>query len=138
MGKSKTTPFFHYSIVFLLVASAASANDHDDDDGEWRVYSEEANGDVYFFDASRIEETADTHRVWTRIQYKTSVMGASSYQSRLEIDCSERTEKTLQRTFFSDRRWETPAMSTDKKEKPKRPIAAGSAAERLLEILCEP
>ena len=65
-------------------------------------------------------------------------MAAASYESLLEIDCSERTERILQRTFFSDKNWEKPAMNTDMKEKPKRPIVEGSAEERLSEILCNP
>ena len=121
------------SMVFAFAPTLAPAAG----DGEWRVYSEETNGDVYFFDASRIKGTANLHRVWTRIRYKTSVMGASSYQSLLEVDCSERTQRILQRTFFSDGHWGEPAMSTDTREKPKRPIVENSAAARLSEILCE-
>ena len=76
-------------------------------------------------------------RVWSRVRYKTSVMGAASYQSLLEIDCSERTERILQNTFFSDKHWEKPAMNTDMTEKPKRPIPKGSATARLSGILCD-
>ena len=115
----------------FLLPSASAAGDSD-----WRVYSKEANGDVHFFDPSRVEETREAHRVWIRIQYKTSVMGASSYQSLMELDCSARTERILQRTFFSDDGWEKPAMNTDFREKPKRPIAEGSASARLSEIVC--
>ena len=105
-------------------------------EGEWRTYSQELNGDVYFFDASRVEGNSNLRRVWSRVRYKTSVMGAQSYQSLLEIDCSERTERILQNTFFSDKHWKDPAMNTDMTERPKRLIAAGSATERLSGILC--
>ena len=125
-------------LVIVSLASAVSAGGAAHaGDSEWRVYSEEANGDVHFFDTSRVETTSDLHTVWQRIQYKRSVMGAASYQGLLEIDCSGRTERTLQRTFFSDRQWENPAMSTDMKEKPKRQIREGSAADRLSKILCD-
>ena len=103
----------------------------------WTIYSEEQNGDVYFYDASRVEQAGDLHRVWTRIRYKTSVMGASSYQSLLAVDCAELTERTLQRTFFSDRQWENPAMSTDMKAKRKRRIVEGSATRRLSALICD-
>lgn len=133
MIRSKTTAYLICSVASaLLIASTSAASD-----GDWRVYSEEANGNVHFFDTSRMDKTGDVHTVWNRVRYKTSVMAASSYQSLLEIDCSERTERTLQRTFFSDKEWEKPAMSTDSKKKRKRPIAKGSASERLFEILCD-
>jgi len=133
MTKGKTAVFLGISLVSAFVATLAVAADGRD----WQIYSEETNGDVYFFDESRVVSTADLHKVWTRIRYKTSVMGASSYQSLMEVDCQKRTEKTLQRTFFSDREWESPAMSTDMKEKRKRSIREGSATHRLSKILCE-
>ena len=105
-------------------------------EGEWRSYSQELNGDVYFFDASRVEANSNLRRVWSRIRYKTSVMGAQSYQSLLEIDCAGRTERVLQNTFFSDKHWKEPAMNTDVTERPKHLIAAGSATERLAGLLC--
>lgn len=119
------------SVVFLAAAAPAS------DDRDWRTYSEEANGDIYFFDAARVTKTAGIRTVWTRIRYKTSVMGAATYQSLVDVDCTARTEKIVQRTFFSDRDWKRPAMNTDTSEKPARPIGAGSAAARLFAILCE-
>ena len=63
-------------------------------------------------------------------------MGASSYQGLLEINCSKRTERTLQRTFYSDRDWKVPAMNTDMKVKRKRSIRKNSATGRLSEIVC--
>ncbi|MEO9874344.1 MAG: surface-adhesin E family protein [Anderseniella sp.] len=134
MTRNKTTAFFIYSALTAIVASEASATG--DGEGEWRKYSRELNGDVYFFDSSRVKRIKNLHRVWSRVRYKTSVMGASSYQSLLEIDCSERTERILQNTFFSDKHWKNPAMNTDTTEKPKRQIPKGSAMERLSGILC--
>jgi hypothetical protein len=133
MKRSGTSWFSISFLAAYLATVVAPAADGD----EWRIYAEADNGDVYFFDPSRIKKNGDVHTVWTRIRYNTSVMGAQSYQSFLELDCANRTEKTLQRTFFSDRDWEKPAMSTDMNEKPKRPIAEGSAAERLSEALCQ-
>lgn len=101
------------------------------------MYSEQANGDLYFFDPLHVEETDAVRRVWSRIRYKTSLMGALSFQSLLEIDCANRTEKTLQSTFFSDRNWEQAAMATDTTETETRQIEAGSAMERLADIVCE-
>ena len=134
MSRNRIAPSLFYSLALVFLSGGHSAADN----GEWRIYSEASNGDVYFFDESRVNSTSGLHQVWMRIRYKTSVMGASSYQSLLEVDCAERTERTLQRTFFSDKNWEDPAMSTDSKAKPKRPIQVGSATERLSEILCAP
>ena len=101
------------------------------------MYAQESNGDVHFYDTSRVERIDTLRRVWNGVRYKTSVMGASSYLSLLEIDCAERTEQILQSTFFTDKHWKEPAMMTDTTEKPKRQIVVGSATERLTEILCD-
>ena len=132
MSKCKTK-LLSLSTAAALVATAALAAG----EGDWRVFSEEANGDVYFYDASRVQQTDAVHTIWQRIRYKNSVMAAASYESRLEIDCAAKTQRTLQRTFFTDKSWEEPAMSTDKKKKRKRRIKDGSAAEHLSEILCD-
>ena len=135
MTKYKTTAFLICSALATIVASEASATV--DGEGAWRSYSQELNGDIYFFDTSRVERIENLQRVWSRVRYKTSVMGAASYQSLLEIDCSERTERILQNTFFSDKHWEIPAMNTDMTEKPKRQIPEDSATARLSGILCD-
>ena len=125
--------------LICLVASAVTAGGFAAaKDEAWQKYSEQANGDVYFYDTSRLKSTSDVHTVWMRIRYKRNVMAAASYQSLLEVDCSERTERTLQRTFFTDRHWEQPAMKTDMKPKKKRVIRKNSANERLADILCAP
>lgn len=134
MTKSTTTAFLISSALSLMMASTASATSGDD--GAWRPYSREPNGDVHFFDPSRVDTSAKLHRVWNRIRYKTSVMGASSYQSRVEIDCAGRTQRILQNTFFADKHWTTPSMNTDMFAKPKRPIVKGSAADRLSGLVC--
>ena len=113
-------------------SSAAGAGSAD-----WQQFAEEPNGDVYFYDPTRVEGSDTVRRVWIGIRYKTSVMGASSFRSLSEIDCSEMTGKILQSTFFSDRQWTRPAMKTDMNDKPKTKIAAGSARARLAEILCD-
>ncbi len=135
MTRNKTAAFLIYFALTAFMASEASATG--DEEGEWRMYSRELNGDVYFFDTSRVKRVENLHRVWSRVRYKTSVMGASSYQGLLEIDCYERTQRILQNTFFSDKHWKNPAMNTDMTEKPKRPIPKGSATKRLSEILCD-
>ncbi|MEM7745780.1 MAG: surface-adhesin E family protein [Pseudomonadota bacterium] len=129
-NRSARSAVFSVLLAFLIVGASVAQ------DTRWQIYSEEANGDVYFFDASQLNPKSRLHGVWTRTQYKTSVMGASSYQSFVELDCADRTVRTLQRTFFSDKHWEKPAMSTDMTAKPKRAIRKGSATERLYDILC--
>lgn len=134
MTRKTKRPILLYSIAFALLTNTVTSAD----ENAWRIYSEAANGDVHFFNPSRVESHSALHTVWTRIRYKRNVMAAASYQSLLEIDCSNGTEQTLQRTFFTDRDWEIPAMMTDMKPKRKRPIRKGSAAERLSTILCAP
>lgn len=116
--------------IFLLTFSNNSVAD-------WVEYSTRANGDVYFFDDSRVQKSADQIKVWNRIRYKTSIMGASSYQSLMKIDCSDQAETTLQSTFYSDKDWSTPAMATNMKEKPKKNINKNSATKQLAELLCK-
>ena len=104
---------------------------------EWIEYSTGANGDVFYFDDARVHRDGNVVNVWSRIRYKTSVMGASSFQSQMDIDCSESSETTLQSTFFSDRNWTTPAMATNTRKKPKVYFDENSATHRLAEILCQ-
>ncbi len=115
--------------IFLLTFSNNSI-------AEWVEYSTRANGDVYFFDNTRVQMSANQVKVWNRIRYKTSIMGASSYQSLLKIECSNQAETTLQSTFYSDKDWSKPAMATNMQEKPKKHINKNSATKRLAELLC--
>ncbi len=117
------------ALIFLLTFSSNSM-------AEWVEYSARANGDVFFFDNARVQKNGSQISVWNRTRYKTSVMGASSHQSLLKIDCSEHSETTLQSTFYSDKNWTTPAMATNTKAKPKKSISANSATEQLANILC--
>ena len=116
------------SILLLSFSCAAMA--------EWVEYSTRPNGDVHYFDDARVQKDGNLVRVWNRIRYKTSVMGASSYQSLLKLDCADNSETTLQSTFYSDKNWTNPAMATDMNEKPKMPISMNSATDRLASILC--
>ena len=103
----------------------------------WIEYSTQPNGDVFFFDDARVEKNGNHIRVWNRVRYKTSLMGAASYQSFLRIDCSQFSQITLQSTFFSDKDWAVPAMATNTKPKPQKPIVANSALARLANIVCK-
>lgn len=129
-------------VAKLLIALAAStitisyAWSARAEQNKWIEYSERANGDLHFFDRSRVEEIDHTRRVWSGIRYKTSLMGAFSFLRLVEIDCSNRTEKTLQSTFYSDKNWEKPAMRTDTSESQTRQIETGSSMERLADIVC--
>ncbi len=103
---------------------------------EWVAFSDRDNGDVHFFDTTRVTRDGGQLRVWSRVRFRTSLMGASSFQSLVEIDCSERSERTLQSTFFSDKNWTTPAMATNSGAKPKKAISGNSAMEVLANRLC--
>ncbi|MBL93948.1 MAG: hypothetical protein CMF70_01430 [Magnetovibrio sp.] len=118
------------SLLILLLTLSYNAK------AEWVEYSTRENGDIYFFDNARVQKDDNLLNVWNRIRYRSSVMGAWSYQSLMKIDCSKHTETTLQSTFYNDKNWSTPAMATDSKEKPKVYINADSPTERLTEILC--
>ena len=104
---------------------------------EWVEFATRTNGDVLFYDNARVQKDGDQVIVWNRVRYKTSVMGASSHESLLRIDCAERSEVTLQGTFYSDRDWTTPAMATNTKAKPKKSIKEKSATDQLADILCK-
>ena len=118
--------------LFLLLFLTVPCNTK----AEWLEYSTRANGDIYFFDNARVQKNGSLLNVWNRIRYKFSVMGASSYQSLIKIDCSEGTEITLQNTFSTDKHWTSPAMVTDVMEKPKAYIHADLPTGRLTDILC--
>jgi len=116
--------------TFLLTFSSNSI-------AEWIAYSTMDNGDVFFFDRARVQKNESHIRVWSRARYKTSIMGASGYQSLLRLDCSEKSETILQSTFYSDKDWSVPAMATNTNEKPKKPIKTDSPTEQLANILCK-
>jgi len=116
--------------IFLLAFSCNSI-------AGWVEYSTQANGDVFFFDDARIETNGDQINVWSRVRYKTSVMGAASYQSFLRLDCSKNSETELQSTFYSDGEWSKPAMATNTNAKPEKQIKPGSASLRLVNLLCK-
>jgi len=98
--------------IFLLTFSCSLM-------AEWIEYSTKSNGDVFFYDNSRIEKNGNQISVWTRVRYKTSVMAASSYQSLLKLDCA------------------TPAMATNTNVKPKKMVEPNSATGQLIDILCK-
>jgi len=117
-------------LMFLLTCSCNLM-------AEWVEFSTKANGDVYFFDDTRLERNGSQINVWTRIRYKTSVMAASSYQSNIRLDCTEKSETTLQSTFYTDKNWNTPAMATNFNAKPKKKVQTNSATWQLVAILCK-
>ncbi len=104
---------------------------------EWVEYSTRANGDVFYYDDMRVQKDGDLVNVWSRVRYKSSVMGASSYQSFISIDCSENSETTLQNTYYTDGDWTTPAMATDNEAKPKVYMDGNSVTQQLANILCQ-
>ena len=116
--------------IFLLTLSCSAA-------AEWIEYSTRSNGDIYFFDNSRIEKAGDELHVWTRIRYKTSVMAASSYQSLIKLDCTKNSETVLQDTFYTDKNWTKAAMKTNTNAKPEKNVSANSASALLVNILCK-
>ncbi len=118
-------------LPILLLAFSCNAM------AEWVEYSTRANGDIHYFDDARVHKDGNLVRVWNRVRYKTSVMGASSYQSLLKIDCAEHSETILQSTFYTDKNWTTPAMATDTMAKPRVHIKTDSATQHLVEILCK-
>ena len=127
------------AISIFFVASNVIAGDLADanvEDRKWIKYAEQANGDVIFYDQSRVKSLGTLRHVWNGVRYKTSVMGASSFLSLLEIDCRKRTEKILESTFFTDKNWEKAAMQKDMAAKKKTQITVGSATERLAEKVC--
>ena len=103
----------------------------------WIEFSTKPNGDVFFFDNTRVEKNGSQISVWVRIRYKTSIMAASSYQNHTKLDCSEHSETILQDTFYTDKDWTKPAMATNTNAKPKKTVQKNSATEQLISILCK-
>lgn len=120
----------HTIFLFLITFSSHSIAD-------WVEYSKRPNGNIHYFDDARVEKHGDQINVWSRVLYKTSLMGAFSYQSLLKIDCSDNFETTLQHTFYSDKHWTTPAMATNTRPKRKKSIKANSATQQLADLVCE-
>ena len=118
-----------FSIFLLTISSNVMA--------EWVEFSTRSNGDVFYYDNARLEKDGDHVSVWTRVRYKTSVMAASSYQSLLKLNCSENTEIILQDTFYTDKDWIKPAMSTNTNPKPEKTVQENSATWQLINILCK-
>ena len=125
------------SVSFALTAPSGNAFADGSGDRDWVMYAEAANGNLHFYDRASVETIDTVRRVWNGLQYKTSLMGAFSFLSLVDIDCAERTEKTLQSTFFTDKNWERPAMATDRAVKPETTIAAGSPTEALANTVCD-
>lgn len=117
-------------LIFLLTSSCNAM-------AEWVEYFTGKNGDIFYFDDARLQKSGNVVKVWNRVRYKTSVMGASSYESHMKVDCSEYSQTTLQSMFYVDENWSTPAMAPDTNEKSKVYITANSATERLANILCK-
>jgi len=117
-------------LIFVLTFSSGAM-------AEWIEYSVRSNGDVHFFDNTRVERDGKQISVWTRVRYKTSIMAAASYQNLLRLDCSENSETILQDTFYTDKDWTKPAMATNSNPKPKKSIKPNSATMLLVGILCK-
>ncbi|MEM9605145.1 MAG: surface-adhesin E family protein [Pseudomonadota bacterium] len=120
----------HALLIFLCVLSSNAR-------AEWIEFSTRSNGDVHFYNNSRVTRDGDEINVWTRVRYKRSVMAASSYQRHVQLQCSENTVRILQDTFFTDKDWTKPAMATNMHAKPKQAIQHNSATKALAELLCE-
>lgn len=135
MKGKKLAPLLIVSAALAVTNGSAKANSPRD--GDWVIYAEKANGDLHYYDPSRVEKVDTLRHVWDGVRYKTSVMGAFSFLSLVEIDCSERSQRILQSTFFTDDNWENAAMKTDTKAKPKTRIAVGSTIERLAQMVCD-
>ena len=103
---------------------------------DWVEYSVRPNGDVHFYDSARVERSDGRVGVWHRIRYMTSVMGASSFEEHLEIDCAGKSQVTSKTTFYSDKDWTRAAMATSMKAKPQKEIREGSAMAQLVDIVC--
>lgn len=116
--------------IILLCMFPLTAN------AEWVEYKTMENGDVYFFDNSRVNVEGAIVRVLNRTRYQTSLMGAESHESELKINCNDRTHAIVRNTFYNDKDWKTPAMAPDNIERPPAMIKPGSAIASLAHILC--
>ena len=123
-------------IIFIKFIIILSFNLNANANANWIIYFSKPNGDIYYYDDKRMEKKINFILVWNRIKYKTSVMGALSYQSLIKIDCEKYKETTLQNTFFIDKNWKNPAMSTNKMETSMIKITKNSHTMILKNKLC--
>lgn len=119
------------ALIVLFCTFPFSAN------ADWIEYKTLENGDVYFYDPSQVVMDGNALRVLNRIRYRTSVMGAKSFESEIKLDCAGRTHALMSSTFFNDGNWQTPAMASNTREQPAKEIEDGSVADALATILCK-
>ena len=104
---------------------------------DWIEFQAMPNGNIHFYSKESIKKKNNNiFEVTSRIRYKTSLMGAFSYQRTLRIDCLTFSETTLRNIFFRDKNWSKPTMKPDTTEKLKTAIIPASATEKLAIILC--
>ena len=103
---------------------------------KWIDYLKNSNGNIYYYDNERVKKKANFIKVWNRIKFKNSLMGASSYQSLIKINCTKYTKTILQKTFFTDNNWKNPAMITNIVKTSEIKISKSSHANILVKKLC--
>jgi len=121
-------------LVTVIAALAGAALQPAQEQRDWRGYGivQSVGASVISFDASRLERTGASVRVWTQYDQHYSGRNSVSVEERAELDCAARTLRGLERVERDSGQRERRRTLSE----PARPIAAGSNPAFLAERLC--
>ena len=115
-------------IMLFLFSTPVSA--------EWVNYLTDPNGNEYFYNATQIELTSDTIKVWERARHKVpllEVLGSS--ESHMHIGCERKYFQQFKISFYFDQNWKNQHGNTGN-DKKRRGFVPGSPMEYLANLLC--
>jgi len=113
---------------------------------DWKLFSR-SEGSSFFFDAEGVSSRSENlYRVWVKVEISEKDRSAwvqkggqkyldlSYIKSLMEIDCKDKTERSLSLELFSEQR----TLDSFKSEDPQwNPISPGSSWNNLHKAVCE-
>lgn len=123
-------------LVSVFAAVAGAALQPAGEQRDWRGYGvvESVGSSILSFDASRLERSGASVRVWTQSLLHYSGRNSSTVEERHELDCAARTVRGLERVERDPAIGQRAPRRTLRE--PARPIAAGSNHVFLAGRLC--
>ena len=115
-------------LIFLALLSTNSS-------AEWVRYHDNWKA-FYWFDSSRINTIGDNVWVWSKARFKEPhFRGNGSAIYHINIDCVEKWEQIVTRTYFKSVHWTNKSMTINIPTE-KRVITSNSVQESLANIIC--